>query len=151
MRRYVQARDAGRPVTGPSRRERITDPYAGKIEEWVDRTRDKVRADVVHERLVGLGFTGTERSTRRAVAEAKRVQRLLHESGYSLQGNAETVEGNRESLGLQMSEQGVHGRRPWISSATDGVAHPHIAASVASVEPISHHLIVSRCTPVSSG
>lgn len=31
----------------------------------------KARADVIHERLVGLGFTGVERTTRRAVAEVK--------------------------------------------------------------------------------
>lgn len=82
VRRYVAARDAGGPVAGPSRRERITDPFAGKIEEWVDRSRGKVRADVVHERLVGLGFTGTERSTRRAVAEAKRVWRAGRRRTY---------------------------------------------------------------------
>lgn len=82
VRRYVRARDAGRPVTGSSRRERITDPFLGKIEEWVDRTRGKVRADVVHERLVGLGFTGTERSTRRAVAEAKRAWRAGNRRTY---------------------------------------------------------------------
>jgi transposase len=82
VRRYVQARDAGRPVTGPGRRERITDPFADKIEEWVERTRGKVRADVAHERLVGLGFTGTERSTRRAVAEAKRAWRAGRRRTY---------------------------------------------------------------------
>lgn len=31
----------------------------------------RARADVIHERLVGLGFTGVERTTRRAVAEVK--------------------------------------------------------------------------------
>lgn len=82
VRRYVAARDAGRPVTGPSRRERITDPFVDKIEEWVDRSRGKVRADVVHERLVGLGFTGTERSTRRAVAEVKRAWRAGNRRTY---------------------------------------------------------------------
>ena len=82
VRRYVAARDAGAPVTGPSRRERILDPFAGKIEEWVDRSAGKVRADVVHQRLVGLGFTGTERTTRRAVAEAKRAWRAGRRRTY---------------------------------------------------------------------
>lgn len=33
----------------------------------------QVRADVVHERLVAMGFTGEERSTRRAVVELKQL------------------------------------------------------------------------------
>lgn len=82
VRRYVAARDAGEPVTGPSRRERITDPFLPKIEEWVERTKGKVRADVIHERLVGLGFSGTERSTRRAVAGAKRAWRAGNRRTY---------------------------------------------------------------------
>lgn len=71
VRRYVAARDAGRSVDGPVQRPRIIDPFLAKIEEWVDRSDGSVRADVVHERLQGLGFTGDERTTRRAVAEAK--------------------------------------------------------------------------------
>jgi hypothetical protein len=58
VRRYVAARDEGRPVTGPARRPRIIDPYLAKIEEWVDRSQGKVRADIVHERLEGVGFGG---------------------------------------------------------------------------------------------
>ncbi len=30
----------------------------------------KIRADVVHKRIVAMGFTGGERTTRRTVAEA---------------------------------------------------------------------------------
>lgn len=82
VRRYVRARDAGRPVTGPSRRPRMIDPYLPKVEEWVDRSLGKIRADVVHERLVTLGFTGTERSTRRAVAEAKAAWRAGNRRTY---------------------------------------------------------------------
>ncbi|MDQ2850000.1 MAG: IS21 family transposase [Actinomycetota bacterium] len=82
VRRYVAARDSGMPVTGPARRERMIDPLMGKIEEWVDRSKGKVRADVVHQRLAGLGFTGTERTTRRAVAEAKRAWRAGRRRTY---------------------------------------------------------------------
>ncbi|MDN5896933.1 MAG: IS21 family transposase, partial [Nocardioides sp.] len=82
VRRYVAARDAGEPVAGPSRRERVTDPFLGKIEEWVERSRGKVRADVIHERLVVLGFTGNERSTRRAVAGVKAAWRAGHRRTY---------------------------------------------------------------------
>jgi hypothetical protein len=71
VRHWVACRDRGLPVGGPARRERLIDPFLGKVEEWVDRSKGHVRADVVHERLVVVGFDGDERTTRRAVAEAK--------------------------------------------------------------------------------
>ena len=82
VRRYVAARDSGRPVTGPGRRPRMIDEYLPKIEEWVERGKGKVRADVIHARLVGLGFTGTERTTRRAVAQVKAAWRAGHRRTY---------------------------------------------------------------------
>jgi len=82
VRSYVAARDAGRPVSGPGRRERIIDRYLPKIEEWVDRSEGAIRADKVHERLVVLGFDGDERTTRRAVAEAKARWRAGHRRTY---------------------------------------------------------------------
>jgi hypothetical protein len=36
-------------------------------------SRGRIRADLVHGRIVALGFGGDERTTRRAVAAAKRV------------------------------------------------------------------------------
>ena len=48
------------------------DPFLDKIEEWVDRSNGQVRADVVHDKLVAMGFTGSERTTRRAVARRRR-------------------------------------------------------------------------------
>ena len=71
VRTWVDRRDRGLPVGGAGRRERLIDPFADKVEEWVDRSKGHVRADVVHERLVAVGFAGDERTTRRAVAEAK--------------------------------------------------------------------------------
>ena len=53
----------------------LVDPYLEKLEEWVERSRGKVRADVAHEKLIALGYTGSERTTRRAVAEAKGAYR----------------------------------------------------------------------------
>src|SRR5690348_10015880 len=82
VRSYVAARDAGRAVTGPGRRERLIDPFLAKVEEWVDKSEASVRADVAHERLVVLGFTGDERTTRRAVAEAKARWRAGHRRTY---------------------------------------------------------------------
>lgn len=70
--RYVELRDAGGlPDDGPQRRERIIDPFLAKIEEWVERSDGKVRADVAFDKLTALGFDGSERTVRRAVAEVK--------------------------------------------------------------------------------
>ena len=75
---HVAARDAGRPVGTPSRRAQVTDEYLDKIEEWVEASKGRVRADKVHEKLVASGFAGSDRSTRRAVAEVKKAYRLGH-------------------------------------------------------------------------
>jgi hypothetical protein len=69
---WVQRRDRGELGDGgPVRRERITDPFLAKIEEWVERSHGKIRADVAFDKLVALGFDGSDRSVRRAVAEVK--------------------------------------------------------------------------------
>jgi len=71
---YVARRDAGRlPGEGRQRRERMIDPFLAKIEEWVERSGGRVRADVCHRKLQDLGFEGSDRTVRRAVAEAKRA------------------------------------------------------------------------------
>jgi transposase len=82
VRRYVEVRDRGRPVEGTGRRPRLIDPFLDKVEEWVDRSQGRVRADKVHERLVAMGFGGDERTTRRAVAEAKARWRAGHRRAY---------------------------------------------------------------------
>ena len=82
VRRYALARDLGRPAAGPVVRPKLIDPFLDKIEEWVDRAEGKVRADVVHERLAAMGFTGNERTTRRAVAAAKARWRAGHRRTY---------------------------------------------------------------------
>ena len=82
VRRYALARDLGRPVTAPVPRPKLIDPFLDKIEEWVDRSEGKVRADIVHERLAVMGFGGNERTTRRAVAAAKARWRAGHRRTY---------------------------------------------------------------------
>ncbi len=69
--RFVALRDAGFDPLRRLRRARVVDPYLDKIEELVDRSNGKVRADVVYDRLRAMGFAGDERTVRRAVAEAK--------------------------------------------------------------------------------
>ncbi|MGI8308203.1 IS21 family transposase [Saccharopolyspora hattusasensis] len=80
--RYVAIRDAGRDPLVRTRRARSIDPFVGKLEELVEASQGRVRADVVHQRLVAMGFTGTDRSTRRAVAEAKAAFRAGHRRKY---------------------------------------------------------------------
>ena len=82
VRRYAQARDAGRPVNAPVRRPKLIDPFLEKIEEWVERSEGKVRADIVHDRLAAMEFAGDERTTRRAVAAAKARWRAGHRRTY---------------------------------------------------------------------
>lgn len=70
---WVAKRDRGElgVLVERVRRERLIDGYLPKIEEWVERSAGRVRADVCHDKLVALGFDGSDRTTRRAVAEAK--------------------------------------------------------------------------------
>ncbi len=69
---WVAKRDAGALPSGePVRRDRMINPFMDKIEEWVERSDGKVRADVAFDKLVVLGFDGSERTVRRAVAEVK--------------------------------------------------------------------------------
>ena len=70
--RYVAAREQRRPVPGaPAGRGSVTDPYLEKLEELVDRSKGKIRADVAHEKITAMGYAGSERTTRRAVAQLK--------------------------------------------------------------------------------
>ena len=74
---WVRARDeagGGLPVVVRARPR--VDPFAEKIEEWVERSKGKIRADKAHERLLVMGYMGSERTTRRAVARAKRAWRV---------------------------------------------------------------------------
>jgi hypothetical protein len=68
----VAARERGELTPGRGKqRDMLVDSYREKLEEWVDRSRGKVRADVAHDKLIALGYTGSERTTRRAIAEVK--------------------------------------------------------------------------------
>ncbi len=64
---------AGRFRPGLARRAGVTGPFLAKLEELVDRSKGKIRADVAHETITAMGYGGSERTTRRAVAEIKAV------------------------------------------------------------------------------
>jgi transposase len=80
--RYVALRDAGTDPVARERRSRSIDAFAGKAEELVDRSNGKIRADVVHRRLTAMGYGGSERTTRRAVAELKAAWRAGRRRTY---------------------------------------------------------------------
>ncbi len=69
--RYVAARACGGAVEDVEPRSTKGDDYLDKITEWMTRSSGRVRADVVHERLVAMGYQGSERTTRRVVARLK--------------------------------------------------------------------------------
>jgi transposase len=74
--RYVAARDAGKAVDQPAARPQLIDEFLPKVEEWMEHSKGKIRADVAHERLLALGYAGSERTTRRAVASVRTQYRL---------------------------------------------------------------------------
>jgi transposase len=74
VRRYVSARAAGLSLEQLSR-PGVADAFAEKIDEWVRRSNGKVRADVVHAKLVAMGYPGSERTTRRVVSALKAAYR----------------------------------------------------------------------------
>lgn len=108
--RYVLARDTGGLKTTPALRNLVIDPFREKVEEWVDASHGRVRADVAQRKLEAMGYAGSERTTRRAVAEAKAVYRAGHrrrfrpwlpEPGLWFQwdyGDGPLVEGRKTSL-----------------------------------------------------
>ena len=58
-----------------------------KVEEWVERSQGKIRADEAHEKLIAMGYAGSERTTRRAVAEVKAAYRGRPGPGASALGD----------------------------------------------------------------
>ena len=110
---YVGLRDAGRLGDGnePVERTKLIDPFLPKLEEWVERSRGRVRGDVVFIKLGPLGFTGSDRTARRALARVRanyqagrrRVYRpWIPEPGMWAQwdwGHGPRVAGRRPSCG----------------------------------------------------
>ena len=121
------------------RRPMAIDPFLAKVEEWVDRSKGQVRADVVHDKLVAMGFTGSDRTTRRAVAAAKKAWRPGHrrvfrpwipEPGMWLQfdwGDGPRIAGRRHVVVLRVAGLvPVPGRDPDVG--------PHLADAVRCLD-----------------
>ena len=78
VKHYVDRRAAGGELDRAATRPQLIDEHLPKVEEWVERSHGKVRADKAHEKLVAMGYTGSERTTRRAVAKVKASYRAGH-------------------------------------------------------------------------
>jgi len=72
---YVARRDAGLVGRPRVARPMLIDAFVPQVEAWVQQSEGKIRADVVHDKLLGLGFAGSRRTTRRAVASVKAAYR----------------------------------------------------------------------------
>ncbi len=108
--RYVKAREAGALSDRPAARVQLIDEHLPKLEEWIERSKGRLRADVAHDKLVALGYAGSQRTTRRAVAAVKKNYRLgrvrvhrpwVAEPGMWLQydfGDGPLIEGVRTTL-----------------------------------------------------
>jgi len=59
---HVAARDAGRPIGASVPRVKVIDGFLPKVEELVDRSQGKGRADKVGEVLASIGFDGSGRT-----------------------------------------------------------------------------------------
>jgi transposase len=76
---WVRAREeAGGGLPVAVRPRPVVGAFSEKVDELVWRSRGKIRADKAHEKLVAIGYLGSERTTRRAVAEAKHRWRQQH-------------------------------------------------------------------------
>lgn len=74
VKKAVEDRDAG--LAPQVRRARLIDDFTPNLEKWVQDSHGKIRGDKAHERLTALGYTGNERTTRRALSEIKAQWRL---------------------------------------------------------------------------
>ncbi len=69
--RLVAERDAAGARPARVARSLVIAEFLPKVEQWVEESHGNIRADVAHEKLAAMGFTGSERTSRRAVAEVK--------------------------------------------------------------------------------
>jgi hypothetical protein len=123
VKHWVERRAEGR--LDPAPRPRIIDPHLAKIEEWVERSKGKLRADVAHRKLVAMGYTGSERTTRRAVSVAKQAYK----------------DGNRRVYRPWIPEPGM-----WFQWDMSDVA-PVLAQGRLEGEQVSQIILTERGSP----
>jgi hypothetical protein len=57
---WVARRDAGELTATTARRPQLIDEFLPKLEEWMEASNGKIRADVAHDKLVAMGYAGSE-------------------------------------------------------------------------------------------
>lgn len=83
VKHHVDRRDAGLPAGHAGfDRDQLIDAFTDHVEGWVAKSRGKARADVIHRKLVVMGYGGSERTTRRAVEAAKKEWRSANRRIY---------------------------------------------------------------------
>ena len=75
VKRYVEAAGDAGQLAPALTRSRVTDDFAGLIAERVEQTQARVTARRMMRLVRAAGYEGSERSLRRAVADAKEVWR----------------------------------------------------------------------------
>ncbi|GGK44126.1 hypothetical protein GCM10010124_41200 [Pilimelia terevasa] len=147
--RYVKLRDEGRSPQERAHRARPIDEFMDKIEELVVRSGGRVRADVVHRRIASMGFTGGERTTRRAVAAVKEAFRAgrrrvfrpwIPEPGLWMQfdwGEGPRIGGRRTSLWCAW----LAWSRFRVVIPTFDKTLPTIAVHLSYASPLGHTLL----------
>jgi transposase len=78
VRRAVARRARGMAPDERLARSRLIDGHRDRIDQLVEASGGKVRADKVHEAIAACGFAGSYRTTRREVAAAKARHRLAN-------------------------------------------------------------------------
>ena len=66
---------------GKRHRTRVAEAFVDKINEWIERSGGRIRADVVHDKLQAQGYGGSARTTRRVVAALKAEYGLSTRTG----------------------------------------------------------------------
>lgn len=75
VRSFITARDEGRINEATARKNTKAEPFMEYLEAWVKASNGKIRGDIVHQRIVALGYTGSVRTTRYALAKVKKHYR----------------------------------------------------------------------------
>ena len=70
---WVRQRELAGGMPVERKRPAMEMVFAEKVDELVDRSGGRIRADAAHRKLVALGYEGSERTTRRWMAEPGRV------------------------------------------------------------------------------
>ncbi len=121
--RYVRERDRGQSAGAVATRRKRIDPHLAKLEEWVERSHGKVRADIVHAKLRALGFTGSQDAPatpraagRRAAPPAPAALALHWSRKLGLLGTARHLSTSSVAGGVPCSARYPNGSQPPVVS-----------------------------------